>query len=131
MRKIIFILTVVLLGLPWLAHAQTTAGDLTSVDPAALGTLIKTISVWIRVFAYTLSVGLIIYAGILYFQSATNPAASGTAKNVIKAVLVGLAIVILSEVLVRTTLGFVTKKDNQQGIDKVLHPATTPTPPTP
>jgi hypothetical protein len=119
-HRILLLLIVGLLLTPALTLAQSTS--MTEIDVNKVPELIQTISSWIRVIAYTASVGTIIYAGILYFNSANNPSSSAAAKNAIKVVLIGLAIVVLAEVIVRTTLGFVTQPVNQIGINNVLHP---------
>lgn len=114
------LLTVGLIALPALAFAQSST-SMTEINATAIPNLIKTISSWLRIIAYTASVGTFIYAGILYFNSAANPAGTSAAKNAIRAVFIGLAIVILSEVIVRVTLGFVTQPVNQTGINTILH----------
>jgi len=105
--------------IPVIAQAQSSS--MTAVDANAIPKLIQTVSIWIRVIAYTVSVGTIIYAGILYIGSGDNPSNSTTAKNALKAVVIGLTIIVLAEVIVRTTLGFVTDSKNQVGINSILH----------
>lgn len=99
-----------------IAHAQTVN---TLVNVNAIPQLASTLSAWIRTIGYTAAVGTMIYAGILYINSKGGDAT--TAKNAIRAAITGLAIIILSEVIVRTTLGFVTLPNNQVGINAVLH----------
>lgn len=99
----------------------TTTADLTQVDISAIPKLAQTISAWIRTIGYAAAVGTIIYAGILYLNSKGSESNASTAKNAIRAAITGLAIIILSEVLVRTTLGFVTRTENQTGINSILH----------
>lgn len=93
---------------------------LTEVDVNTVSRFMQTISVWIRVFAYSFSVATVVYAGVLYFTAPTNANGPTQAKNALRAVVTGLVIIILAEVIVVTVLSFVTRPDNQQGINAVL-----------
>ncbi len=117
------LLAVGALTIPLIAQAQSV-GSMTSINPEAVNTTISAVSAWIRAIAYTASVGTIIYAGILYLRSGSDPAGSTTAKNALRAAFTGLAIVILAEVIIRVTLGYVTGPDNQKGINAILHSNT-------
>ena len=98
------------------ALAQSTGSPATPPGPnlSTLATLLNFTAKTLRLTAYGLGVAMIIYAGILYLTAYGDENKPAQAKNIIRGVAIGLAFVILAEIIVLALLKGVTPSATNQ-----------------